>query len=87
MNFLEKHPKFRLIFTVSYIFFIIGLLIRDFSIWSLIWSIPLIFATYLSLCHARLIKDKIAVKIDPFKFDLLSTIVLLFLLWSFIFSI
>lgn len=72
MRFLNAHPKLRILFSFTYTISAIWFFIRDYSIFSFIISIILLFMSYISLIKAGIIKNPNARNISTLKFDLLS---------------
>ncbi|QVK18436.1 hypothetical protein KHQ81_01595 [Mycoplasmatota bacterium] len=68
---LNKHPKFRLLFTLPYLFIAVIFYYQNPS--SLSVKIFIIFimlyACYISLVKSGLLKDKYAYSIDNYRFD------------------
>lgn len=79
MRFFEKKPRRRLLFVFAYVIFAIRLVVDDFAVLNVLFSILMLFGGYIAIVKSKIIKDKNANTIDDYKFDLSSVLLIVFL--------
>lgn len=79
MNWIEKRPVFRLIFSVVYLMLAVLFIYNNFTWVNSILSLIMIFGCYISLVKAKIIKDPNARNINNYNFDFISIIFTVYL--------
>ena len=85
MQIFSRYPALRLLFVFTYIAFAVYILIDNFAWLNGIFSLLMLFGSYISLVKSKIIRDKNANKISDFMFDLLSILITIFLIINIIF--
>ena len=80
MAFLNKHPIFRVVFFAAYLATAVWIVVKDFAVLNILFSLLMLFGCYVSLVKSGIIKDKNADSIHDLYFDVLSIMITVFLL-------